>query len=129
QRRLERIAERRLRKGFASVLIERRLGIKGFQVAVPAGQEDPDDRLRLRPMMWRAGSVSDRSRAQAVTVQHGPERKASEAHAEVGEEGAAMDLSAAGAWRGGSHGTRSVRARNYLPLYSGDRWSTSENGP
>src|SRR5215468_10931539 len=73
--------------GLACVLRQLRLGVETLDVADAAAAEDPDD----GPGLGRAGGVSPRSggAADAVLVEHGGQGQPGEAHAGVGQEGAA----------------------------------------
>src|SRR5207302_10778767 len=88
QGRLERVGQAGLVEGLAGELVEGRLGVERLEVAVAAGEEDPDDRLRAWPVMRLA--VGGLAARDAVAVEHGAQRQAGEAQAEVGEEGPAM---------------------------------------
>ena len=92
----------------AGVLVQLRLDVEALDVADAAAEEDPDDRLGLgrevRPAV-RAAGIAARRRGRRRPEQHGAERQAGEAHAGVGEEGAAGDAGAAidrVAWSGTS---------------------------
>src|SRR5262249_25252755 len=71
------------------------LVIESLDVAIPAGEEDPDHRLRPRSEMRRAQPRASRARGvnpgslrprHAVTMQHGPESQPGEAHAKISEK-------------------------------------------
>ena len=74
ERRVERILIRRLDDFLSTVLIDVRLGIKGFQVADATKHEQPDDVLGFRREVRLAiGWSPDAGRtggAHAVTLEH-----------------------------------------------------------
>ena len=96
--------------------VERRLRVEGLHLADAAGEEHPDDRLRLR----RRGAACRRaarhfaSRGEAVAVQHRAERQAGEAQPDVGEERAAVHDAGRtdGPWAGDLRGA-SVAVTSY----------------
>ena len=75
----------------AGVAVQLRLGVEALDVADAAAEEDPDDRLRLRREVRLAVGrpAAGVGPGDAVAEQHGAQRQAGEAHAGVGQEGAA----------------------------------------
>src|SRR5262249_6853280 len=92
----------------AGVGVQGRLRVEALQVADPAGEEHPDDRLRLRREVrtWRAGSVSDRRASESVAGEHRPEGQPGEPEPHDGEERATT--------HGESPGQRMVRKSVWL---------------
>jgi hypothetical protein len=89
------VAERRLGDGQAGVAVEGRLGVEALQVADAAIHEQPDHALGFgREVRAAVGRRPAALGAVAVAVQHGGQRQAGEAHAQVGEESPAVNTTA-----------------------------------
>src|SRR5262249_27877746 len=92
------VAVGRLGNGPASKAIQFRLGIEAFHVAGAADHEQPDDAFSLGGEVWPAIGRRPAPRSigpsHAVALQHGPQCQAGEPHADVGQEGTAVDAGA-----------------------------------
>ena len=122
--RFENVSVRRVGDGLAGVLVQLRLGVEALEVAGAALHEEPDDALGLGGEVRQArgrrpggGLVGGGRAPDAVALEHGAEGQTGKAHAEVREEGPAVDASA-GTGRGDSglfHG-RSVLQFRVAPV-------------
>src|SRR5688572_30055287 len=93
---------RRFAERHAAVLVESRLGIKGFDVAGATLHKQPNDTLGLRSKVRLAIGRNPRFSAciwlaDAVAVEHGAENHARYAHTQVREKASAVHLAATGA--------------------------------
>ena len=83
--------------GFAGVNIEFRLYVEALQMAESAAEEDPDHGFRPRGEVRLPGGRGPRlmRSGPAGPLEHGGQGEAGEAHAGIGEEGAAGNPRAA----------------------------------